>query len=612
MVYEFKFPDVGEGIVEGRLVSWKVKVGDVIKVDQSVCDVETDKATVGIPAPIGGKVIELLGNEGDMLDVGNVFMKIEEGGSSTTSSPELEVKKVTEEVSKPVDTQTTTQENFKSSFEIEEVEDINSIKPKDESKKDSTFYDVAQKKWVNPSEKSKAVEVEETPALSVPKEEMVVEEVKPEISTPLVQENETVQEVVAEKSVSSVSEILAMPNVVHAAKEKGIDLSSIKGTGNHGQITIGDLDGGNTVEHAVQKTQTKTQQTTTQIEQPEPQEDQEKNNTLPIHESEHKNTRVFATPSVRRLARDLDVDIDFVLGTGDNGNVTEEDIRRAKQGKENLPSLDTSTQGETPTAQVPQTPISEQVITTDAVLTSLPLVDRSQAMGIVSYKTGIRSAIAKNMMNSLAKTAQVTMCEEIDVSELVELRTKEKEAMAQEGVKLTYLPFFMKAFVEVARKYPKFNALLDDQNSELHLRDDFNIGIAVDTDKGLMVPVMNGVEHKSIIDLAREVIELSGKARDGKLGLDDQKGGTFTISSVGSMAGQFFTPILNYPQASILGIGRIIKKPVVKGLDHIDVADIVSFSLTFDHRVIDGAEAAKFLKELKLVLEDPLRLFMGI
>jgi pyruvate dehydrogenase E2 component (dihydrolipoamide acetyltransferase) len=604
VVHEFKFPDVGEGITEGRLVSWKVKVGDMIKVDDSVCDVETDKATVGIPSPVSGKVVELLGKEGEMLDVGNVFMKIDEDG--TSSGEELQQENQPKE-----ETSTTTQEESKPSFEIEEVEDINSIKPKDETKKDSTFYDVAQKKWINQETDTSDSSLDSKKVIQKVENEIIKDvHPSPEIieSSKETEEEKTLIE--SQSKENSSSDTLAMPNVVHIAKERGIDLSKIKGTGNHGQITLSDLSGIITPEVIPEKVVEKHQDE----EKSQEIQDEEIISNQSIHETETQNTRVIATPSVRRLARDLEVDIEFVLGTGENGKVTEEDIKRAKQGKENhgQSSNESHIVSELISTQKGNLEQSVSVVSEETHEISTLLVDRTKANGIISYKTGIRSAIAKNMMNSLSKTAQVTMCEEIDVSELVELRTKEKEAMAQEGVKLTYLPFFMKAFVEVARKYPKFNALLDDENSELHLRNDFNIGIAVDTEKGLMVPVMDKVESKSIIDLAREVIELSTKAREGKLGLDDQKNGTFTISSVGSMAGQVFTPILNYPQVAILGIGRIVKKPVVKGLDHIDVADMVSFSLTFDHRVIDGAEAAKFLKELRLVLEDPLRLFMGM
>mgnify|MGYP003683862523 CR=1 FL=1 len=607
MVYEFKFPDVGEGITEGRLVSWKVKVGDSIKVDDSVCDVETDKATVGIPAPIGGTIVELLGKEGDILDVGNVFMKIDESGSSvsptTTPEPISEKKEEKEEL-------TTTTQQSAPQFEIEEVDDVNTIKPKEKSKKDSTFYDVAQKKWVNSNGQSSTIT-----------ETSNSEDVSKTIETNTISSSSQPEQEINETSNSTLKlqvqpqtsnslDVLAMPNVKHAAKERGIDLSTIKGSGNQGQIVMSDLDGvtqETTTHEEVQNPQVEEQKVEENLTQASP---QEITSTQPIHETENKNTRVIATPSVRKLARELDVDIEFVLGTGDSGKISEDDIKRAKAGKE---KLNPETQIAKSEEGINSVKIQANLSTHEEISqASLSLVDRTQASGIISYKTGIRSAIAKNMMNSLEKTAQVTMCEEVDVSELVELRAKEKEAMAQEGVKLTYLPFFMKAFVEVARKYPKFNALLDDENSELHLRDDFNIGIAVDTDKGLMVPVLKNVEKKSIIDLAREVIELSKKTREGKLSPQEMSDGTFTISSVGSMAGQFFTPIINYPQAAILGIGRIVKKPVVKGLDHIDVADMVMFSLTFDHRVIDGADTAKFLKEFREILEDPLRLFMGM
>lgn len=588
MSYEFKFPDVGEGIAEGRLVTWKVKVGDTIKVDDSVADVETDKATVGIPAPVSGKVVELVGTEGDMIDVGDLFMRIDENNNEASENVSQESKEVQGQEASVEETTKAKEANFS----IEEVDDVSSIPPKDESKKDSTFYDAVQKKWINKNqnEPSELVSQESNQAQS----QESTGEVK-----------EQLQETLLAQPQSQSSEILAMPNVKHAAKERGIDLSTIKGSGNHGQILMSDLK-----ETGKSASATETHETREDVSQVPSQEtsenvSQETSDSL-VHETQNQNTRVIATPSVRALARELDVDIEFVLGTGENSRVTQEDVRRAKESKDKnkaAPMIE-KTQASN---EVAQTMSTNELVKQEP---SSQTIDRNQASGIISYKTGIRSAIAKNMMKSLEKTAQVTMCEEFDVTELVELRAKEKEAMAQEGVKLTYLPFFMKAFVEVARKYPKFNALLDDEQEELHLREDFHMGVAVDTEKGLMVPVIRDIDKKSIMDLAKEVILVAGDARAGKP--ISQSGGTITITSVGSMAGQFFTPILNYPQAAILGIGRIVKKPVVKGLDHIDVADMVTFSLTFDHRVIDGAEAAKFLKDLKEVLEDPLRLFMGL
>ncbi|MEC8339184.1 MAG: 2-oxo acid dehydrogenase subunit E2 [Nanoarchaeota archaeon] len=588
MSYEFKFPDVGEGIAEGRLVTWKVKIGDTIKVDDSVADVETDKATVGIPAPVSGKVVELVGNEGDMIDVGDLFMRIDENNNEASENVSQESKEVQGQEASVEETTKAKEANFS----IEEVDDVSSIPPKDESKKDSTFYDAVQKKWINKNqnEPSELVSQESNQAQS----QESTGEVK-----------EQLQETLLAQPQSQSSEILAMPNVKHAAKERGIDLSTIKGSGNHGQILMSDLK-----ETGKSASATETHETREDVSQVPSQEtsenvSQETSDSL-VHETQNQNIRVIATPSVRALARELDVDIEFVLGTGENSRVTQEDVRRAKESKDKnkaAPMIE-KTQASN---EVAQTMSTNELVKQEP---SSQTIDRNQASGIISYKTGIRSAIAKNMMKSLEKTAQVTMCEEFDVTELVELRAKEKEAMAQEGVKLTYLPFFMKAFVEVARKYPKFNALLDDEKEELHLREDFHMGVAVDTEKGLMVPVIKDIDKKSIMDLAKEVILIAGDARAGKP--TSQSGGTITITSVGSMAGQFFTPILNYPQAAILGIGRIVKKPVVKGLDHIDVADMVTFSLTFDHRVIDGAEAAKFLKDLKEVLEDPLKLFMGL
>ncbi len=599
MAYDFKFPDVGEGITEGTLVTWKVKVGDEIKVDDSIADVETDKATVGIPAPISGKVLELIGNEGDTLNVGDVFMRIDDGSATQDKTSEVETK------------------INDSSFQIEEVDDVSKIKPQENnSAKDNTFYDVAQKKWVN-----RAIGTEK-PITQAPIEEAKVSEDRAEHIQKVLSQTQEKEEVnpttQTENKLTDIqdSEVIAMPNVKHVANLKGIDLTKVKGSGPNGRILLTDLDSSSVEKKEVEGSQNKEERESL-VEEVHKEKEKISEEEVPEKEEIEYNSssthRIVATPSVRKLARELEVDINFVLGSGENGRINEDDIKRAKDLKDKKSQSNQQvTEEKTQKIEVQETQTKDHEDLHKEIISTISAGTSVDTSGSISFASGIRGAIAKNMMNSLHKTAQVTICEEVDVTELVELRAKEKETLAQQGVKLTYLPFFMKAFVEVARKFPKFNALLDDDKQELVLMNNFNLGIAVDTDKGLMVPVITNVQNKPIIDLAREVIELSLKARDGKLQMNEMQNGTFTISSVGSMAGQMFTPILNYPQAAILGIGRIIKKPVVKGLDHIDVSDMVTFSLTFDHRVIDGAEAAKFLKEFKEVLEDPLRLFMGM
>lgn len=524
MVDEFKFPDVGEGITEGKLVHWKVAVGDSIKVDQIVADVETDKAIVEIPSPFSGSVTELLFSEGDMLEVGKVIMKVDSSGGD---SPKVEEEKAPE---------AKTEEVVEEKPQVQE-EKVEEVEPKVEEAKEEPKVEVLeepQTEDVKDYETSKEPEVES-------------------------------------KSDVGSSKVLAMPAVRKEAREKGIDLSTVTPSGNSGQITMEDLGSGKKVEK-VESSEIKTEP---KVAKSEPTE---------VSKVSVASKDVIATPSIRKKARELGIDINTIKGSGEDGRILEGDLVKSDSKVSDDKSSDTKT-GEVVDSKVPSTSGDR-----------IPL-------------SGIRGIISKRMVESLQKSAQVTFCDEANVSELVELRNREKEKLKEKGIKLTYLPFFIKAFIAVAKKYPSFNAHVDDEKNEIVLSSEFNVGIAADTEKGLVVPVVKNSDRKSIVQLAKELLELGELAKASKLSAEQMSGSTFTISSVGSLGGQFFTPILNYPEVAILGIGKIMKKPVVIE-DEIKIAHICSFSLTFDHRAVDGADAARFMKEFIALVEDPELLFL--
>ena len=532
MVYEFKFPDVGEGITEGKLVSWYVKVGDEVKTDETVCSVETDKSIIEIPSPVSGKVSELLNNEGDDLKVGDIFMKIDT-------------------------------DNLTNSDNETPNEDAKENEPLDENHKE-------------------------------------IEETKPAEN---ILDNET-----------NSSQILAMPKVKDIAKEKGIDLRTIKSTGSHGEITLSDLgqDNENLTQNNIPQTldiSETNKQEETNYHNPTLHNIIEKIHNTPenIQEVETSNSHdeIIASPSVRQLARNLNIDIKKVVGTGDNRRILEQDIKKiAEQNK----SDDTSHEENKEVIEEKTDNKEPQKINTDHLNKKQICELNSQSDKRIPIE-GIRETISKKMTQSLSKAAQVTICDEADVSELVNLRNREKEKLKEKGIKLTYLPFFIKSFIDTAREYPYFNAIVDDNSNEIILKSKYNICIATDTPRGLLVPVIKNANTKSIIELSNELVNLTSLAREGKLKLEDMEEGTFTITSIGNLRGQFFTPILNYPQTAILGIGKITKKPVVKN-DEIIARDILTLSLTFDHRVIDGADASRFLKKYIELIEDVELLFM--
>ncbi|WP_407268148.1 dihydrolipoamide acetyltransferase family protein [Radiobacillus sp. PE A8.2] len=431
MAFEFKLPDIGEGIHEGEIVKWFVKPGDEIKEDDVLCEVQNDKAVVEIPSPVEGTVKEVHFDEGAVATVGQTIISIDAEGYEDAGGSEEEPAKEEE--------------------------------PKKEEKSEAKT---------------------ETPA--------------------------------AEQS--------------GAAPQKS---------------------------------------------------------------EEDSNARVIAMPSVRKYARDKDVNISNVQGSGKNGRVIKEDIDSFLSGDQ--PVAETEAQAEQQS--------------------EAPAAAKEQAVPAGQYPetrekmSGIRKAIAKAMVNSKTKAPHVTLHDEIDVTELVAHRKKFKAVAAEKEIKLTYLPYVVKALVSALKEYPILNASIDDATDEIVQKHYYNIGIAADTEKGLLVPVVKDADKKSIFGISQEINELATKARDGKLSSDEMKGASSTISNIGSAGGQWFTPVLNYPEAAILGIGRIGEKPVVRD-GEIVVAPVLALSLSFDHRIVDGATAQMAMNQIKRLLNDPQLIMM--
>jgi len=230
---------------------------------------------------------------------------------------------------------------------------------------------------------------------------------------------------------------------------------------------------------------------------------------------------------------------------------------------------------------------------------------------LVEYEplTQIRKTIARNMIQSKQNAAHMSVFDEVEVSELVRIRAKYKDAFAEKGVKLSYLPFILKALAVALSHHKTLNSQLDLENNRIIYKKYFNIGIAVDTEEGLVVPVIRGVDKLSVFEIAERVNEIAEKARNRKLTLDDMKDGTFTVTNYGSIGGQFAVPVINYPQVGILGIGRLVEKPVIS---HGELAKgmVLPLSLSVDHRIVDGGEVARFLNRLIAYLADPVSLIM--
>ncbi len=282
----------------------------------------------------------------------------------------------------------------------------------------------------------------------------------------------------------------------------------------------------------------------------------------------------LATPLVRALAKKLGVDLGRLDATGPGGRITEKDVRGAAEGR------------------------VEAVVSED----KYGPVERIQIRGV-------RRAIARNLIAATKNTAVVTGMDEADMTRLWDLRKREKGVAKERGIHLTFIPFFMKAAQHALRDHPHLNASVDEDRIEIIVKKYYNIGIAVDTPDGLMVSVVKDVDKKTILDLAQEVQELGTKARQRKIKLDELKGSSFTITNYGSFGGLYATPIINHPDVAILGTGKIKLKPwVVDG--EVVPRRILPISFTFDHRVVDGREAASFMSRFIRYVEDPGLLFI--
>lgn len=450
MAFQFRLPDIGEGIHEGEIVKWFVKPGDKIQEDDVLCEVQNDKAVVEIPSPVEGTVEEILVQEGTVAVVGDVLVTFDAPGY----------------------------ENLQ--FKGDHGEEAKAE-----------------------GEKNTEAQVQATAEAG--------QEVKKEAAP--VQEN-----------------------------------SGVTGAGAQPQVEA------------------------------------------------DPSRRIIAMPSVRKYAREQGVNIREITGSGDNGRIMKEDIDAFKNGK---------TAPQQPAAQS-EASQQNDMETTEKQKVSIP---EGQYPETREKMSGMRKAIAKAMVKSKQTAPHVTLMDEVDVTLLVAHRKKFKEIAAQKGIKLTFLPYVVKALTSALREFPMLNTSFDDEASEIIHKHYYNIGIAADTDKGLLVPVVKDADRKSTFAISQEINELATKARDGKLAPNEMKGASCSITNIGSAGGQWFTPVINHPEVAILGIGRIAEKAIVRD-GEIIAAPVLALSLSFDHRMIDGATAQHALNHIKKLLNDPELLLM--
>ena len=295
------------------------------------------------------------------------------------------------------------------------------------------------------------------------------------------------------------------------------------------------------------------------IEETQQTEEKQKDKLVKLKEKQQIR-RIIATPAVKRLAKEMGIDINQVKGTEEDGRITEKDVKL--HSKLNVQSNEER----------------------------------------IAFR-GTRKTIAERLSKASDRVVQAWIMEEIDMTKVTELKNKLKESNSND-IKLTYMPFFVKAVIKSLKSNKRINASLDEETEDIVIKKDYNIGIATDTEQGLIVPVIKKAQDKSISEIAKEIEKLSKEAKSGKLEIEDTKGGTFTITNIGAIGGISSIPIVNYPEVAILAINKIMKK-VVSWEDKIVVRDRVYLSLSFDHRVLDGADVARFLNSIRKYLEEP-------
>ena len=296
----------------------------------------------------------------------------------------------------------------------------------------------------------------------------------------------------------------------------------------------------------------------------------------------------LAAPAVRRLAKELNVNLGALRGTGPQGRITEDDVRKGAQTPAMTPKPATS-------------------LAAPAAAPTRPAAGGEERIPI----HGLRKRIFEKMAKSNVTAAHFTYVEEVDMSQLVHLRDHLKEVAERKGLKLTFLPFFIKSILGPLKEFPALNASVDDERGEIVLKKYYNIGIATATDEGLTVTVVHDADKKDLWGLAKELERLSNAAREKRLALEDVLGSTFTITSLGKEGGIFATPIINWPEVAILGVHKIEKRPVVRN-DQVVIRDMMYLSCSFDHRVIDGHVGAAFVQIVRNSLEHPALLFVGL
>ncbi|MFB6123773.1 MAG: dihydrolipoamide acetyltransferase family protein [Haloferacaceae archaeon] len=554
---EFKLPDVGEGVAEGELVQWLVEPGDTVTEDQPVAEVETDKALVEIPSSYDGTVKELRVEEGEMVPVGDVIITFEvaDEGSDGASTAE------------------------------------------------------------NATAEAAASEAEETE----PAESASVAE------------------------ATSGGRVFAPPSTRRLARELGVDLQAVAGSGPGGRVTDADVRAAADAESGRRSASPEPRSVDVgsgtsavsrgergpSVARREPDEQTVQAAERVAEERASARAagreRTLATPATRRVASEVGVDIDDVPTEKTRGGepfvtaaMVHDYAERRREARAEAAAETAAAEGSEAASTTEEASTSPVESETDAPAeTSAPGgtpgtpadAESGPAPGERVPYRGVRRSIGEHMQRSKAEIPHAVHYDDVDVTDLVSLRERLRPIAADRGVKLSYMPFVLKAVASALREYPYMNASLDEEREEVVLHDEYNVGVATATDAGLMVPVVRDVDEKGLVEVASEMNDKISRTRERTIGREEMQGGTFTVTNVGVIGGEYASPIVNHPEVGILAMGAIEKRPRVVD-DAVVPRHTLPLSLAIDHRVVDGAVAAEFTNHVTELLSTPERLLL--
>jgi len=552
MATEFKLPELGENIEAADVANVLVKEGDIVKKDQAIIEIETDKATIEVPSTIEGTITKLFVKSGDKIKVGSVVMVVDEGGSVEESKPEIKSERKSEQK----------QENKPTEVKSEpEIEYIAAPSTKSSGKKEIVDFHLPDLGENIVAADVLIVLVKVGDVIEVDQAILEIETDKATIEVPTTIAGKVVEVFLKAGSKAKVGDVVIKVETGVVAFEE-LKPNEIK------------------KEEVTEAPKVESKKEATPTGERASMQASEMDNQPPILKG-----AAPAAPSVRRIAREIGVDINNVPGTGPNGRVSMDDVKAfSKKLHESY------SQGGGTGLNIK----SE----------SLPDFTKFGAINKVEM-TNIRKKTADHLSYAWATIPHVTQFDKADITLLEKTR---KELNKNSEVKLTVTAILVKIIVEALKKFPQFNSSIDMEKKKIIYKSYFNIGVAVDTEFGLIVPVIKNSDKKSLTEISVDMNALAEKARNKKIGLDDLQGGSFTISNLGGIGGTYFTPIVNSPEVAILGVSRGSLEPVWNGYGVFEPRLLLPLSLSYDHRIIDGADAIRFLRFVVEALEQPLRL----